>query len=373
MPPLATPEPHTKHQRNPGSSGLVPPRLWARWATTLLLVLTATTGQAAAKRAPRQPAPPPTYQDHPAAMAWADATAQDQGWAASELRALLGLAQRQASVIRLVKPAAQAQAKNWTAYRARFVEPQRIAAGVAFWEQHQAALEQAEKTYGVPAWLVVGVIGVETLYGRHTGQYRVLDALATLAFDFPSEHPRAAQRSLFFQQELLAFVQLTRSSNTPATSWLGSYAGALGLPQFMPSSWQRHAVDFDGDGRIDLRGSPADAIGSVARYMQAHGWVAGLPTHLPVNVPADTPQLDVLLQPDIVPTFSPEHLLAQGLLWDTTIPLSGPLALVKLENAGKAPTYVLGTRNFYTVTRYNWSSYYALAVIELGQTIQAHR
>jgi membrane-bound lytic murein transglycosylase B len=302
-------------------------------------------------------------------MAWADATAQDQGWDASELRALLGFAQRQASVIRLVKPAAQAQAKNWAAYRARFVEPQRIAAGLAFWEQHQDALERAEKAFGVPAWLVVGIIGVETLYGRHTGQYRVLDALATLAFDFPSEHPRAAQRSLFFQQELLAFVQLSRASNTPVTSWLGSYAGALGLPQFMPSSWQRHAVDFDGDGRIDLRGSPADAIGSVARYMQAYGWVAGLPTHLPVNVPADTPQLDALLQPDIVPTFSPEHLLAQGLLWDTTTPLSGPLALVKLENAGNAPTYVLGTRNFYTVTRYNWSSYYALAVIELGQAV----
>lgn len=307
-------------------------------------------------------------------MAWADATAQTLGWDPVGLKAVLGQAQRQASVIRLVKPAAQAQAKNWAAYRARFVEPQRIAAGLAFWQQHQTALQLAEQTYGVPAWLVVGIIGVETLYGKHTGQYRVLDALATLAFDFPPEHPRAAQRSQFFQDELLAFLQLAQATQTPATTWLGSYAGALGLPQFMPSSWQRHAVDFDGDGRIDLRGSAADAIGSVARYMRAHGWTPGLPTHVPVEVAAQPPQLEALLQPDIVPTFGPEHLREQGLRWEDPIPpLAGPLALVKLDNAGGAPTYVLGTSNFYTVTRYNWSSYYALAVIELGHAIQARR
>ena len=345
------------------------------WLVASALVCSVhTPGQSASKRAPQQPTPAATYQNHTAAMAWADTTAAALGREPAELRALLGQAQRLPSVIRLVKPAAQAQAKNWAAYRARFVEPQRIAAGLAFWQQHEAALQLAEQTHGVPAWLVVGVIGVETLYGRHTGQYRVLDALTTLAFDFPADHPRAAQRSRFFQDELLAFLQLTQTTQTPATDWLGSYAGAMGLPQFMPTSWQRHAVDFDGDGRVDLRGSAADAIGSVARYMLDHGWVKNLPTHATVRVPADTPALEALLQPDIVPTFNPEYLREQGLRWEEpTTPLTGPLALVKLDNASAPPTYVLGTRNFYTITRYNWSSYYALAVIELGLAIQARR
>lgn len=357
---------HSRPSANPKA------RRWA-WA----ICLAATMGVAAAappKRHPTKPTPAETYRANPEAMAWADTAAREQGWDPAAVRALLGQAVRQASVIRLVKPATQAPSKNWAVYRARFVEPKRIAAGLAFWQQHEATLQRAEQVYGVPPWLVVGIIGVETLYGRHTGQYRALDALATLAFDFPDEHPRAAQRRAFFQGELLAFLQLVRTTNTPAERWLGSYAGALGLPQFMPSSWQRHAVDFDGDGRIDLQGSAADAIGSVARYMRAHGWVPGVDTHQAIELDGQVRDLDTLLQPDILPTWSVDRLLSQGVpVKGEHMAQAGPLALVKLENGGAAPTYVVGTGNFYTVTRYNWSSYYALAVIELGQAIAQQR
>ena len=169
--------------------------------------------------------------------------------------------------------------RNWAAYRARFVEPVRIRAGVRFWNEHAATLARAEREYGVPAEIIAGILGVETLYGQHMGSFRVMDALATLAFDFPAAHPRAAERQAFFQGELEQLLSLADRTGTDPFALRGSYAGAMGLGQFMPSSWVRWAVDFDGDGRIDLFQSPADAIGSVANYFQAHGWVPGLPTH----------------------------------------------------------------------------------------------
>ena len=213
-----------------------------------------------------------TYASHVQAQTWGAELAGRSGLDVQQVQAALARAHRLPAVQQLVLPPATPQARNWQAYRARFVEPRRIAAGRRFWDQHASDLARAEQLYGVPAALVVGIIGVETLYGQHTGRFRVLDALSTLAFDFPQSHPRAPERQRFFQDELGHFLQMTIGQGLDPQTVRGSFAGAMGLPQFMPSSWRRHAVDFDGDGRIDLFDSASDAIGSVARYLQDISW-----------------------------------------------------------------------------------------------------
>ncbi|MEO0002824.1 MAG: Membrane-bound lytic murein transglycosylase precursor [Pseudomonadota bacterium] len=355
------------------------------WLTALglaLLAATPATGASTQNVKRGQAAPgieqgAQRYGNHAAAQALAAEIAQRRGWEQDWVQHWIGQAQQLPSVRRLIAPAQPGTVKNWAAYRARFVEPVRIEAGRRFWQAQRKTLERAEASYGVPAWLIVGIIGVETLYGRHTGNYRVLDALATLSLDFPDSHPRAAERQAYFRGELEALLQLSREQGVAPDAWRGSYAGAMGLPQFMPSSWTRHAVDFDGDGRIDLSASAADAIGSVAHYMQQHGWRSGMPTHYPVRLEASDENLATLLAPDIKPSFDAARFQALGARLEQ--PASrhvGPLALIELRNGdplqgGSAPSHVAGTENFYVVTRYNWSSYYALAVIELGQAVQA--
>jgi membrane-bound lytic murein transglycosylase B len=282
----------------------------------------------------------------------------------------LAQAQRLPSVEKLVLPPSSPVAKNWAAYRTRFIEPIRIQAGVRFWQTHRTVLERAEREYGVPASLIVGIIGVETLYGQNTGNFRILDALATLAFHFPVAHPRAAERQAFFRSELEQFLLLTSRSGADPVAIRGSYAGAMGLPQFMPSSWARHAVDFDGDGRVDLFNSPSDAIGSVASYFKAFQWRPGMPTHYAVSLTPGLSDMDSLLAPDILPTFSVNSFMAKGAaLEGTALQHNGPLALIELRNGTEPPSYVAGTENFYAITRYNWSSYYAMAVIELADAV----
>jgi len=291
----------------------------------------------------------------------------DAAWVAQQLRR----ARHVGAVRRLIMPAPSGVAKNWAAYRARFVEPQRVRAGVAFWQAHEAVLERAERQYGVPASLIVGIIGVETFYGRFTGEFRTLDALATLAFDFPRGR---SDRSAFFRDELGHLLAWAAAEANDPASVRGSYAGAIGLPQFMPSSIRRWAVDYDGDGHIDLRGSAADAIGSVANYLAAFGWQRDMPTHYAVAPPPEGPGRDELLAPDIVPGFTAAQFAERGaVLDDAGQAHDGLLALVEVEN-GEAPrSHVAGTANFYVVTRYNRSSYYALAVIELGAAVAAER
>jgi membrane-bound lytic murein transglycosylase B len=307
-------------------------------------------------------------------------TAQTQAWVQDAAQRLqldpiwvqntLAQAQRLPSVERLVLPPSSPTAKNWAAYRARFIEPIRIQAGVRFWQNHRSALERAEREYGVPASVIVGIIGVETLYGQNTGNFRILDALATLTFHFPSAHPRATARQAFFQSELEHFLLLTSRSGADPLAIRGSYAGAMGLPQFMPSSWAKFAVDFDGDGRIDLFGSPTDAIGSVANYFKAFDWRPGMPTHYPVSLTPGQTNMDSLLAPDILPTFSVASFVGQGAaLSGAALQHTGPLALIELLNGPDAPSYVAGTENFYAITRYNWSSYYAMAVIDLAEAV----
>jgi membrane-bound lytic murein transglycosylase B len=276
------------------------------------------------------------------------------------------------SVARFIMPPPAGTAKDWGAYRARFVEPRRIAAGAAFWNANEPWLALAEERYGVPPEVVVGIVGVETIYGRHMGTFRVIDALATLAFDFPSGR---RDRSAFFRAELEAWLALCHARGVDPLAWRGSYAGAIGMPQFMPSSIAAHAVDFDGDGHIDLHANAADVIGSVANFLARAGWQAGLPTHFEVAEPVDTRDRAALLGPDILPLFSPQEFAARGaVLPEPAMTLAtSKLALIELQNGDAAPAYVAGTTNFYAITRYNWSSYYAMAVIALGEAVRGAR
>ena len=302
---------------------------------------------------------------------FADEVAQRRGLPRAWLVAQLAQARRIAAVQRLIMPPPAGSAKNWAAYRARFVEPQRIAAGAAFWHEHEAWLEQAEQRWGVPAQIIVGIVGVETFYGRVTGNFRTLDALATLAFDFP---PGRKDRSAFFRSELEEFFVLCAREGVSPRSPKGSYAGAMGLPQFMPSSLNRLAVDFDEDGHINLHTSAADVVGSVAHYLASAGWLRGLATHFEVAPPVDDEERAALLVPDILPSFTAAQFAQRGAtLGEAGRAHDGPLALVALQNGELAPSYVAGTQNFYALTRYNWSSYYALAVIALGEAVAAER
>src|SRR5512140_1252330 len=247
------------------------------------LAQTATRKRSAAERTSQRGVP---YASSEEAMRWADELAQRRGLDADWVRRAVGRAQFLPTVARLMQPAPAGTAKNWRLYRSRFIDPVRIAAGVKFWQDNQATLERAAQTYGVPPEIVVGILGVETIYGQQMGNFRVIDALATLAFNFPPSHPRAAERSAYFRGELENFLVLQDQRQVDPLAPLGSYAGAMGMTQFMPSSWARWAVDFDGDGTIDLAGSPADAIGSVAKYFRRYGGRTGLPTWCPVSVDA---------------------------------------------------------------------------------------
>ncbi|MDF1485085.1 lytic murein transglycosylase B [Ramlibacter sp. H39-3-26] len=318
----------------------------------------------------------PAYASRPDAMAFADDLAERRGLSREWVRQAIGQARLLPGVPRLMLPPPRGTAKNWRAYRARFIEPVRIRAGMRFWQNNRDALARAEREYGVPAEIIVGILGVETLYGEQTGTYRVMDTLATLAFDFPAAHPRAAERQAYFRGELEQFLSHCDRTGVEPFTPRGSYAGAMGMPQFMPSSWVQYAVDFDGDSRIDLWNSPADAIGSVASYFKGYGWQPGMPVWYPVRFADDGARVDMqtLLAPDILPTFGVQRFMALGALLDGDADShAGPLALVELQNGGDAPTYVAGTENFYAITRYNWSSYYAMAVSELGRAVAAAR
>ena len=295
--------------------------------------------------------------------------AQQRGLPKAWVQQQIARARLLPQVQQMILPAPSPAAKNWGAYRARFLEPKRIQAGLAFWQAHADDLSRAEKTYGVPARYIVGILGVETYFGQHQGQFKVLDALVTLSLAFPSEHRQAEERRQFFKSELGYHLQ-QRFKDPSLTNPLGSYAGASGWPQFMPSSIAKFAVDFDQDGHVNLGKSAADAIGSVAHYFQAYGWQSGMPTHFEVNVQASESDLNALLAPDIVPSWSATHLSEKKIgLSEQGRQFTGSLALVELNNGGEPSSFVAGTDNFFVVTRYNRSSYYALAVIELGEAI----
>ena len=332
---------------------------------------TPTTKQAKKARLATQPAlPGPAYAQRADAMQAADDIAERRGLSREWVRQAIGQAHYLPQVAKFIQPPPVGVPKNWRVYRSRFIDPIRIRAGVRFWQDNRETLARAELETGVPAEIIVGIIGVETIYGQQMGTFRVMDSLTTLAFDFPASHPRAKERSAFFKSELEQFLSLTHRTHVDPLEWRGSFAGAMGMPQFMPSSWVKFAVDFDGDSKIDLFNSTTDVIGSVANYFKAFNWQPGMATHYPVSFNAPTLDKDALLAPDILPTFSVASFQAKGaVLEGDALKHSGPLALVELQNGEAPPSYVAGTENFYAITRYNWSSYYAMAVIELGQEV----
>lgn len=321
------------------------------------------------------------YAKHPAAQQLVESMAAEHQIDKKWLQKAMQNATFNRKAQRLMRPVNRKGKKkrygNWERYRAKFLIPERIRAGVDFWMLHGKALAQAEQRFGVPAHVVAGIIGVETSYGQNMGNFSVLDVLATLAFDFPATPER--DRSDYFRGELQQFLlQHYLAGRNPQLSY-GSYAGAVGYGQFMPSSIANYAVDFDGNGRIDLD-NPVDAIGSVANYLRGHGWIAGVPAHYPAyfdgSLHAGSANMTTLLAPDIVPTFDVAQLRALGMRPDAQASqYTGQFALVEVFNGdpakvGNTPYYVLGTQNFYVVTRYNRSSYYALAVLELGKAVQ---
>ncbi|MEK6245326.1 MAG: lytic murein transglycosylase B [Pseudomonadota bacterium] len=294
--------------------------------------------------------------------------AERHGFAEHELKFLFSRARREPAILAAITPPKDPQARSWLAYRARFVTDARIAEGTAFWRRHAAALERAAQEHGVPQEIIVAIIGVETVYGRQMGSWRVIDALSTLAFDYP---PRAE----FFRGELEQYLLFARDAGIDVFSVRGSYAGAIGIPQFMPGSYRRFAVDFDGDGAIDLRASPSDAIGSVANYLVQHGWRRGERVHLPARVAGGNAGAAhrELVDAGIEPKTPLSEMKRYGVETRTDLALETPVALIELESPGAATEYRLGLRNFYVLTRYNRSVLYASAVYDLAQEIKARR
>jgi membrane-bound lytic murein transglycosylase B len=340
------------------------------------LAATASTPLLAADKKPKRAAPVAddnapdlvTYGERDDVMRFADALAERRGLDAPWVRAGLAQARFVPSVARYIMPQPAGTAKNWAAYRARFVEPVRIKAGAAFWKANEPWLALAEDLYGVPPEIVVGIVGVETIYGRQMGNFRVIDALSTLAFDFPGGR---SDRSDFFKDELENWFVLCKSEGVEPLDWKSSYAGAIGMAQFMPSSFNKYAVDLDGDGHVDLHHSAADVIGSVANYLAEFGWKRGLPVRFEVKLPDDAEMRATLLGADILPTFSAAEMAEKGaVLPPAANAIDGNLALVELQNGDAAPSYVAGTANFYAITRYNRSSYYAMAVVSLGEAVR---
>jgi len=257
-----------------------------------------------------------------------------------------------------------AESKPWHEYRRIFLTPTRIERGVAFWQAHAEVLARASERYGIPPEVIVAIIGVETLYGARTGSIRVLDALTTLAFRYP-------RRARFFRRELIAYLLLAREEGLDPGGLTGSYAGAIGVPQFIPTSYRAYAIDFDSDGTRDLLGSVSDAIGSVANYLGRHGWRQGAPIAVPATVAGRAPP--ALLERGLEPSIPAGELTASGVALAAAVPASELVALLELDLEAGAVEHWAGFRNFYALTRYNPSKLYAMAVFQLAGEIRLAR
>lgn len=289
------------------------------------------------------------------------------GFERARLERWLREARYSGSVERLMQPPIPFGQRNWLEYRNRYVEPARIQAGVDFWQANEASLARAEQQFGVPAEVIVAIIGVETHYGRITGSFRTLDVFATLSFDY-------LRRADFYRTEFIEFLLLAREQRRDPASFRGSFAGAIGLPQFMPGSIRRWGVDFDGDGRIDLLASPADAIGSVANFLVGHGWQRDLP----IAFEAETDEVTVdTLGRGIEARTTWSSALAAGVASDELLPLDTAVIVIDLplvDADGQAGRdYRVGTVNFSALLHYNRSYFYATAVTEVAAAVRERR
>ncbi len=313
-----------------------------------------------------------TYAGRADVRAFIDEMVSEHGYDRATLARAFAAARFQPRIVEAMERPLVAPPK-WYEYAPPFLSPQRVAAGVAYWNANSAELARAEERFGVPPEIVVAIIGVETFYGRNTGKHRALDALSTLAFDYP-------RRAAFFRGELKQFLLLARDQHVDPTLPKGSFAGALGVPQFMPGSYREFAVDFDGDGRIDLWASPADIIGSVASYLARHDWQRGQPVLLPAAIAEDSlPALQRRLDGGISERRSAEAWSGDGVAAAGAPPdlAAEPVALLMLEEKDddgvEGASYWIACHNFYVLTRYNRSRLYATAVFELATAVRLAR
>jgi membrane-bound lytic murein transglycosylase B len=297
----------------------------------------------------------------PGVRAFIQQMATKHGFDDRDLTRLFGQVRLRPDIIAAISH--PAEAKPWYQYRPIFLTRSRVLAGVRFWNRHADALARAERVYGVPASIVVAIIGVETRFGTYSGKYRVMDSLTTLAFDYPKRGP-------FFRKELEQFLLLTREEHVDPLLVTGSYAGAMGGPQFISSSYRRYAVDFDHDGKRDLWHSYADMIGSVANYFHVHGWAPGQPVARPAQVSGKKYQ--ALVGNDAKPRYTVQQLREHGVRCADSLPNDQKAALIALDGRD-GPEYWVGLHNFYVITRYNHSELYAMAVHQLADAIRSQR
>ncbi|NMG04206.1 lytic murein transglycosylase B [Azoarcus taiwanensis] len=305
-----------------------------------------------------------SFVSHPEALSFVQEMEERHGFDRSELLDALHRASHNERVIRLIQPPSQPSARSWRNYRQRFMGEPRISSGVSFWVRYEDSLREASRIYGVPPEIIVSILGVETHYGSYTGSFEAVSALATLAFDYP-------RRAELFRRELENLFLLAREQGRDPFSYRGSFAGALGYPQFLPSSIRNYAVDFNGDGRIDFDSDPIDAIGSIANFLAAHGWQEGEPIAQRIRIPADIDPRP-LIEAGIEPSLEYFSLISSGISAYDGSQLHPSLATVfDLPTPGEIAQYWVGYRNFYVITRYNRSSFYAMSVFELAEEIRA--
>ena len=322
-----------------------------KWLVNTLLAVTAVTSAGSLSAG--------DYGKHPLALAFIDKMSTEHNFDRNEVAAIIGAAERKQSIIDAMNRPAE-KVKPWKDYRDIFIQEKRIDLGVQFWREHKPVLDKVSKSYGVDPAIIVAIIGVETYYGRNTGSYRVIDALSTLAFDYP-------KRSTFFTSELENFFLLAREQGQDPLSLKGSYAGAMGYGQFIPSSYRHYSADYNGDGFNDIWDNPQDAIASVANYFKEHGWKTGEPvaTRATARDGYDSELLNKLKKPYVTLV---QHR-KEGIQPEETYPQTMVALPMKLEGA-KGTEYWLGFSNFYTVTRYNHSHRYAMAVFQLSELIR---
>ena len=288
---------------------------------------------------------------------------EKHGIETSDLERIMGAVIYQPTVVRLTTPmpsSAPSPARSYANYRAKFLTPKLISAGAQFWKDNAEYLRRAEQEFGVPSEVILGILGVETRYGQNTGSFRAVDALATIAFD-------GARRQDFFRGELEELLLLAREKGVDPLGIKGSFAGAVGLPQFMPSSYRRYAVDYDGDGVIDLRASAADAIGSVARYIREFGWIPGEPPKAPVRL---LPGSEAELVSGLDRVHDVAEAQTKGVVFSGREPPAGLISIFELPTPGMPSKFYAGFNNFEVVTRYNRSTFYASAVLDLAEAIR---
>jgi membrane-bound lytic murein transglycosylase B len=346
---------------------LAAPARRAPWCLLISLASLAIVVATAPVAAMAEATAPLRYDQRPETRAFIAELVAEHGFARRNLAHLFAHARYQPRIVAAMSRPVLSPPK-WYEYAPQFLSRERIDGGLQFWRANAATLARAQSEFGVPAEAIVAIIGVETFYGRNTGSYRVFDALTTLAFDYP-------RRSDFFRNELKQFLLLARDQNISPLVPRGSYAGASGLPQFMPGSIRAYAVDYDGDGRLDLADEPADAIGSVGNYLARHDWQPGAPVLTPARVDPSASEAVLRKLDGGVSERRPLDAWARDGVGADTLPAdpgADPVGLLMLEEA-EGPSYWLVFGNWYVLTRYNRSRLYATAVWQLAQALAAAR